>query len=337
MTPPPALLPRPLDGLLRHASYPLLLGGAVATVLLGLEAGLDRTALVSGVALSAGALLLGLERLIPYSPRWRVGLRERVVRTDLLHTLISSAGTAALLDALALGLAVALAAWLAQRVGAQLWPGAWPLLAQLALALLLGELGATLGHRLCHRVPLLWRIHAMHHSAERMHLLTSGRNHPFNVTLTFAVQNVPLVALGAGGEVLALHAAFTAVQGLCQHCNVDFRARAFEWLLATPDLHRRHHARDLREGNTNFGNNLVVWDLLLGTRYAPAGRPSDAVGIEGLAVPEGWLGQLALPFTYEQRLGDQAAPPPPGAEAGLGLAPNRRHADETAIPEVIAT
>ena len=286
----------------REVAYPgLLLGSLVLAWSLGAGRageGLAGGLAVSGSILLAGLVLLGLERLAPFSPRWRVPLGGRAQRVDALHTA-STAVTALLVEAVAWGGLVALGARAASALGAPLWPGGWPLALQVALGLVVGEAGTYAVHRACHATALGWRIHAMHHSSDRLNLLASGRNHPFNAALSYLTQMGPLALLGAGGPVIALCAVFKAVNGLAQHANVDTRSAWLGWVLATPELHRWHHALDLRAGNSNFGNNLIVWDLLLGTRHAPPGeRPTDAVGVAGVRWPEGFLGQLATPFAY---------------------------------------
>jgi sterol desaturase/sphingolipid hydroxylase (fatty acid hydroxylase superfamily) len=251
---------------------------------------------VSGTLVLVAAMILVLERVAPFSPRWRVGLRDQVVRTDALHTA-STALTASLVEAVAWGALAALGARASAALGVALWPSSWPLALQVALGLVLGELGTYGIHRWCHASALGWRLHAMHHSATRLNLLASGRNHPFQAVLSYLAQTGPLVLLGAGGPALALCAVWKAVNGLLQHANVDTRSAWCGWVLASPDLHRWHHSLDLKEGNSNFGNNLIVWDLVFGTRHAPRGeRPGDGVGVDGVRFPGTFTGQLLTPF-----------------------------------------
>ena len=78
------------------------------------------------------------------------------------------------------------------------------------------------------------------------------------------------------------------------------------WLFATPDLHRTHHSVEMKEGNTNFGNNLILWDLVFRTRLT--GRRPSEYGVSGVDWPETYLGHLATPFTYG-RLTQALTPP----------------------------
>lgn len=308
----------------REVAYPgVLLGSLLLAWSLGAgEADAPATWwAVSGPVLLAALLIVGLERAAPFSPRWRVGLRERVVRTDALHT-VSTALTSSLVEAVAFGALAALGARASAALAAPLWPHDWPLALQVALALVLGELGTYGIHRWCHASPLGWRLHAMHHSATRLNLLASGRNHPLQAALSYAAALGPLVLLGAGGPTIALCTVFKAVNGLFQHANIDTRSAWLGWVLASPDLHRWHHSVDLREGNSNFGNNLIVWDLVFGTRHAPAGeRPRDAVGVHGVRFPDSFLGQLATPFllprwSTPETVAAPAEPDPPQAPVG---------------------
>ena len=262
------------------------------TLLIGvsLTGALLHLGLPPGVAAGAPAGLLIaalwlLERRFP-----RCDNDQPPLLTDTLHLLVSSSATTT-----ALGLGVTAAGASALWIGGTLWPTDWPLVAQLILGLLLGELGAWWGHRLCHVSPLLWRIHALHHSSPRLYVLASGRTHPLNAAWVWLVQTAPLILLGAPPELLALHGAATAQIGLFQHCNLAVPEAAWTRLvLATPSLHRTHHDED--DGCCNFGNNLIIWDVLFGTRRI-AEEPAG-FGVRELAVPRGYLGQLLLPLQW---------------------------------------
>ncbi|MFQ5566823.1 MAG: sterol desaturase family protein, partial [Paracoccaceae bacterium] len=91
---------------------------------------------------------------------------------------------------------------------------------------------------------------------------------------------------------------FYAVNGFFQHSNVDARLGPLNWLVAGPELHRWHHSRIVRESNTNFGNNLIVWDALFGTRYLPE-RQVGVLGLLNRAYPKDFLGQTLAPVTVD--------------------------------------
>jgi ornithine lipid hydroxylase len=275
-------------------AYPLLLLGGAAALGFCLQAELASPGVLVTVyvLLTAGVVLL-LEKVAPAQPP---AITPDEVRVDLLHTLatiVTSQTAGFLITAAGLGASVASMGWLSETLGLSLWPHRWPLVFQLGLALVVGELGTYTLHRACHRFPFLWRIHAVHHTPEQLYIVAAGRNHPIQAILNYSLQTLPVVLLGADPAVIALYAAFTAVNGLFQHANLHVPAGYLSWLVATPALHRTHHSLDLHEGNTNFGNNLILWDWVFGTRHV-APEPEE-FGISD-EFPEDYVGQVMWSF-----------------------------------------
>ena len=223
---------------------------------------------------------------------------------DVAHAYLSTAAVSAMVEAACMGLLVTAASHLSGALGGSLWPTAWPLALQVVLAALVGEFGAYWIHRLAHERPLLWRIHALHHTPDRLYTLSAGRTHPINVCLSYGAQTAPLVALGAGGDVLALVSVLIGVPGLLQHANVHMATRAWSWVFSTAAVHRWHHSTVIAESNANYGSTLSVWDWVFGTRFLPASADAPKeVGIEGIAMPQSYLGQLAIPFRWRRFAG----------------------------------
>jgi sterol desaturase/sphingolipid hydroxylase (fatty acid hydroxylase superfamily) len=243
-------------------------------------------------------LIALLERVFPHRADWRV--RHGDVRTDALHLALTGPLSNAAFDATLRGAAAAAGAALAARTGLDLWPSSWPLLAQLALAVLIAELGHYAFHRLSHEHPLVWRLHAVHHSAPRLYWLNATRFHPLDLFALIACQTVPLLALGIDARALLAYAIFAAVYGQLQHANVELRTGWLDFVFSTPGLHRFHHGTDPRVGNANYGAILVAWDLLLRSFLRPRGGAfAGPVGIGALPrFPRGYLEQLAAPFRW---------------------------------------
>ncbi len=282
--------------MIRWLGFPLLLLGGLALGAWLLGEGVRGELVVAGLSVSGALALLGLERLIPYRPEWNRSRED--IGLDATHTFFSMALVPKLCEAATLTASYAAAAWLARTVGASLWPTGWPLLAQVALAMPITEFGSYWTHRLMHEVPLLWRLHAVHHSAPRLYWLNAGRFHPLDTILSYPAQVLPLVLLGAGPEVLALFSVFTSLHGMSQHANVDVRLGPLNRLFSMSELHRWHHARDVALANHNYGSNLSVWDTVFGTWFLPRGEaPPTAIGFEGdETYPQTYLGQLKAPF-----------------------------------------
>ncbi len=285
--------------LARIVLFPLTLLVAVGGGLWAFESGGSEAMVVAVFGgLAVAAVVLG-ERFLPFRSEWRVARGD--VATDLCHGLVSNLLCPPLLKAAL----ILLLAPLAGRFGS-LWPHDWPLVAELAMAALIAELGSYWAHRLAHERDALWRLHSTHHSAERLYWLNAGRDHPFGLALLFGCEISPLIALGAGEQVLAAYALFTVVVGLFQHANVDVRLGPLNWVFSLSELHRWHHSRDVNEANHNYGSNLIVWDVVFGTRFLPDRPPPVNVGLSDMPdFPRSYLKQLAVPFRWRSLHSDE--------------------------------
>ena len=283
---------------LARTAFPVVLGGGVAYAIAQMRAGADPSAAVALPTIAAYVLIMLLERFFYWQESWLHSRGD--LKVDLGHLLVSGLLTTRLLEIpVRLG-AIALGAWLAGRVGGALWPSESNLWLQLALALVVGEFFLYWIHRWTHEVDWLWRFHAMHHSAPRLYFLNAVRFHPVDIALSALGPMVPLIVLGADGRVVALFGLVSAVHGLFQHANLVLRLGPLNWIFSMAELHRWHHSPRLEESNTNFGQNLIVWDVVFGTRYLPADRePPAEIGIAGLsAFPMDYWGQLLSPVRW---------------------------------------
>lgn len=289
--------------------YPTTLVGALAATYALIVSGSPPEAVVTGMSLVVGLQLYLLQRIVPAHPSWRA-VSAHTFGLDLVHAVVSMGGSTGLFKALCFGALTAASIRAEAVLGLSLWPSDWPMLLQLALALVVAELSSYWVHRLSHEHVLLWRIHGLHHSSERLHILSSGRNHPLSVIASYGGQMTPLILLGAGPEVIALQSAFSGINGLLQHANVHMRTGPLSWILSTPELHHWHHSRVIAESDHNYGSNLILWDLIFGTRLMPADRPPpDDVGLpHGSDFPEDLLGHMLTPFTWPRWAPPEAPP-----------------------------
>jgi len=281
-----------------YAIYPVFLGSGLFGCMWAQGQGYAPSFSVFIILLIIGAVIWGLEWCVPHTRDWRPS--RHVLFLDFVHSLVSSVATSRLVEAGLLAGMVSLQPLLFDDVGPALWPSEWPLVIQLIMALLVGEFGTYWAHRLCHLSSLGWKIHAVHHSLEKLHWLAAGRIHPLNTVWVFSCQMIPLFLLGVPQSVMLLVAVFTGINGYLQHANVMIRAGALNWLISTSELHRWHHSKELNESNSNFGSNLIVWDLIFGTYYHPTGAsPVIAVGISGSNIPENYWAHLVTPWRLD--------------------------------------
>lgn len=164
------------------------------------------------------------------------------------------------------------------------------------LALLLADLGKYWIHRLAHERAWLFRFHAEHHAPSEMYALNGVRMHPVNLAWNVALDvGVPML-LGLDGRALVMVAVFRGAVSVLQHANAPLVLGPLNWMFSTPDLHRFHHSKVLREANSNYGSTLIVWDVLFGTRRCPLGTPA-ALGLsEDAPHPRRIARQLVWPW-----------------------------------------
>ena len=248
------------------------------------------------IAIPCGyAAIAVLERLLPYREEW---LRSHGDIGLDGAWFVTNGVAYRLLEPPALAAATVVGGWLSARAGMGLWPAAAPLALQLVLALIVAELFEYWAHRLMHETELLWRFHAIHHSAPRLYWLNAVRFHPIDYLLLGVCKLVPLAVLGAPASVMGLVNVFSAVHGSYKHSNIPVKLGPLNWVFSMAELHRWHHSRDVREANRNYGGNLALWDVVFGTRFLPSDRPPPIdVGLaDRPAFPLGYFAQLTLPF-----------------------------------------
>jgi sterol desaturase/sphingolipid hydroxylase (fatty acid hydroxylase superfamily) len=165
-----------------------------------------------------------------------------------------------------------------------------PFWLEVVLALVLLDLVIYLQHVMMHAVPLLWRLHRLHHADPDYDLTTGARFHPLEIILSMALKLAAVAALGPPVLAVVLFEVLLNAMAMFNHGNVGLPARldrVLRWLLVTPDMHRVHHSQEVDETNSNFGFNLSLWDRLLGTyREQPRlGQLGMQIGISSLHDP----------------------------------------------------
>ncbi|MEP0068811.1 sterol desaturase family protein [Pyruvatibacter sp.] len=123
-------------------------------------------------------------------------------------------------------------------------------------------------HLIFHHVPVLWRIHRVHHVDRDIDVTTALRFHPVEILLSMVIKIALVVALGAPPAAVIIFEVLLNGTAMFNHANLRLPLgfdRALRWLIVTPDMHRVHHSVRVPETNSNFGFNLSLWDRLFGT------------------------------------------------------------------------
>lgn len=176
------------------------------------------------------------------------------------------------------------------------WPHHLSVGAQAILMILTADFFRYWLHRAMHENKFLWRFHAVHHSPPKLYWLNVGRFHPVDKILQLLLDTLPFILLGVSEQVIALYFVFYAMNGFFQHSNIELRFGFLNYIISSAELHRWHHSRVSKESNTNYGNNLIIWDLLFGTWFLPQDRAINDLGLSNRRYPYGFLEQLKTPF-----------------------------------------
>ncbi len=251
-------------------------------------------AVASYTAVLIGAALVTLHELkLPYRTDWRPAGRE--VRTDTLFMIVVQVGLPYLLS---ITLVLALADLLATNgiTISGIWPHRLPVLVQAFVMLAAADFPRYWLHRAFHRFIPMWRFHAVHHSPHRLYWLNVGRFHPLEKAVQYLVDALPFALLAVAPDVLAAYFVFYALNGFYQHSNCKVRLGPLNYVVSGPELHRWHHSELVRESNNNYGNNLIIWDVLFGTRFLPKGRGVGPLGLPNRRYPAGFVSQMRTPF-----------------------------------------
>ncbi|MGR3679119.1 MAG: sterol desaturase family protein [Paracoccaceae bacterium] len=123
-------------------------------------------------------------------------------------------------------------------------------------------------HRAFHQIPILWKLHEIHHSDARIDSTTAFRHHPLEVLLTLMVTIASIVLFGVNPTVVLLVSFVDQAWAVWTHSAQRLPLSLHRWVclgLVTPLTHRVHHSSDVRETDKNFGNTTTLWDRVFGT------------------------------------------------------------------------
>jgi sterol desaturase/sphingolipid hydroxylase (fatty acid hydroxylase superfamily) len=182
-----------------------------------------------------------------------------------------------------------------------------PFWAAVPLAVIALDFVVWLQHVMLHAVPLLWRLHRVHHADLDYDVTTGARFHPLEIVLSMLIKFATIAVLGPPVVAVVIFEVLLNATAMFNHGNIGLPAtldRLLRWVVVTPDMHRVHHSIEDDETNSNFGFNLPWWDRLFGTyRDQPrAGQLGMTIGIRDHADPREVArldGMLLLPFRGE--------------------------------------
>ncbi len=189
--------------------------------------------------------------------------------------------------------------------------GFWP---TFVLSILLLDLAIYAQHVMLHKVPLLWRLHRLHHTDMDFDVTTALRFHPFEIILSIFVKLLFIVLLGAPVTAVIVFEIILNISSMFNHSNIQIPPgidRLLRVFIVTPDMHRVHHSVEKIETNSNYGFYIPWWDYLFRTYRAQphAGHTQMKIGLNEFrgnrVVSLPWL--LLQPFASANNASAEAA------------------------------
>lgn len=187
--------------------------------------------------------------------------------------------------------------------------GRLPFVLQAVVVVVAADVAVYWGHRAQHSFDILWRFHAVHHSAEHLDWVAAHREHPVDGLITMALVNLPAFLLGFPIEGIAAYLVVRGMWSIFIHSNVRLPLGPLGLLFGDPALHHWHHAQSDRM-NHNYANVAPYLDVIFGTHYRPDGDETYALGLREWW-PAGYFAQLWWPLVRPTPPHAAAQPAPP--------------------------
>lgn len=183
-----------------------------------------------------------------------------------------------------------------------------PLWMKCVIAIVFLDFVIWLQHFLFHRIPILWRVHRVHHADVDIDLSTGLRFHPLEIVLSMLIKAAAIFLIGIPALSALIFEVVLNATSMFNHSNIRLTQKLdnkLRILVVTPDMHRVHHSWLKPETNSNFGFNLPVWDKLFGTYTAQpaAGHNKMTIGLTQFrSDKDNRFDQLLIqPFLKEQK------------------------------------
>ncbi|SIN66526.1 Sterol desaturase/sphingolipid hydroxylase, fatty acid hydroxylase superfamily [Parasphingorhabdus marina DSM 22363] len=292
-----------LKRILQHSLFPVIMIAGFFIGLTATEAGASTESIttLALIPVVIGLIVAPLERLLPYSRNWLEGGNDSSV--DLMM-FISGAFWNGFAKYLIQVLFLVGMIEMLESYGHGLWPGHLPIVVQVFLFILIKDFFRYWLHRALHEVPFLWRFHAAHHSVKRLYWLNGIRSHPVEVVGQAILFAFPYALLQPSAEIAMIAILMQLTIGIFQHANIDLKLGFWEYIFSIGDNHRYHHYPDKKVGDSNYGGEFILFDILFGTFHKVKGeRPHDRIGI-GTApnYPMTMAGLYIAPFLPDQKV-----------------------------------
>ncbi len=258
-----------------YGLYPVLLAAVITVAAAAMTYRWNYQATYVGLTLFLVVTLVTIERIFPLSEKW--AMTGKSFLRDLKYIAIDAPTIALTKTAFGMG-----AIYYSETHQGIFTTS--PLLVGVIGFLLVFEFFQYWFHRFCHEGKgkigrFFWRAHLAHHLPNKVYVVMHAVFNPINVFITTAIIQTPLILLGISPEATLAATLVIDLQSLVSHFNVNLRVGFLNYLFIGTETHRFHHSAKVDEAK-NYGNTLVVWDIIFGTFYRNPGTVPENLGMQ---------------------------------------------------------
>ena len=139
-------------------------------------------------------------------------------------------------------------------------------------------------HVFMHNIPLLWRMHQVHHTEAGLDVSSAIRFHPLEMLFSMGIKILFVALLGVPVVAVILFEIILNASAMFNHSNIKLPKKldsVLRKVIVTPEVHWVHHSQIVRETNSNYGFSLIFWDKLFST-YISRPKQDYPVLLQGL-------------------------------------------------------
>lgn len=276
--------------LFQYSIYPIFMMSACALILWAMQTGINQYLATVPIIALYGLIALLLEKAMPFEKQWLNGTDWNL---DFIYYLINYIiKVSAQFSFIWLSTYLVFFDW---------FPTSIPFWMQVILALVMIDFFLFFVHWQSHKYLWLWKLHAIHHSSERLYFLNGEKRHALHQILEGGPGIVVCLFIGVPQPVVVAALALLAINMMMQHTNLDYKAGILKKFFCVAELHRWHHRADYKDAQVNYGAWLTVWDYLFKTNYDdPKIYNSEGIGEIGIKeepnFPKTYVTQMIYPF-----------------------------------------
>jgi len=276
--------------LFQYSIYPLFMILAWALILWAMQTGINQYLATVPIIALFGIVALLLERALPFEKEWINGSDWNLDFTYyIINYLIKVSAQFGFI-------------WLSSYMVFFGWfPTDIPFWIQVILALFIIDFFLFFVHWQSHEHLWLWKLHAIHHSSERLYFLNGEKRHAIHQLLEGGPGIIVCLVIGVPQPVVVAALALLAINMMMQHTNLDYKAGILKKFFCVAELHRWHHRADYKDAQVNYGAWLTIWDHIFKTNYDDP-KIYDAQGIGEIGIkeepdfPKSYVSQMVYPF-----------------------------------------